>query len=404
MSNVRNYALVTASYWGFTLTDGALRMLVLLYFHTLGYTPFEVASLFLLYEFFGIVTNLVGGWLGARFGLRVTLFGGLAIQIGALIMLAQVTPDWVQWISVAYVCVAQAFCGIAKDLTKMSSKSAIKLVVPENTGGRLYKWVALLTGSKNALKGVGFFMGAALLETIGFAVALYAMAAGLSVVLVGSVLTLPGSMGQLKEKVKFTQVFSTSRAVNMLSAARFFLFGSRDVWFVVGLPVFLYDVLEWSFTEVGGYLAFWVIAYGIVQSTTPQLTKGTRLGTHPDGKDAVWLAFLLAAVPAGLALGLHYNVDPTLLIIVGLAVFGVIFAFNSAVHSFLILDYSDADGVSMNVGFYYMANAMGRLVGTVLSGWLYQVWGLEGCLWASVGLVIAASALSLALPRKLATA
>ncbi len=399
MTDVKTYALVTSAYWGFTLTDGALRMLVLLHFHTLGYTPFEVATLFLLYEFFGIVTNLVGGWIGARFGLRLTLFGGLAVQIGALCMLAQVKPDWVQAISVVYVMVAQAFSGIAKDLTKMSAKSAIKLVVPADASGTLYKWVSILTGSKNALKGVGFFMGAALLQTVGFTGALYVMATGLGLVLLATAASLPAGMGKVGAKVKFSQVFSKSRAVNMLSLARFFLFGARDVWFVVGLPVYLYDVLGWSFTQVGGYLAFWVIGYGLVQSAAPSLTKRTGLGADPDGRTAMGLAFVLAAVPAGIATAIDAQVAPNLIVAAGLVVFGVIFALNSAVHSYLILDYSDADGVSLNVGFYYMANAAGRLAGTVMSGALYQVWGLSGCLWAAVVLVLAAGLLSITLPR-----
>ncbi|MGB5180198.1 MAG: MFS transporter, partial [Gammaproteobacteria bacterium] len=50
----RNYLVVTVGYWAFTVTDGAIRMLVVLYFHLLGYSPFEVAMLFLFYEFFGI--------------------------------------------------------------------------------------------------------------------------------------------------------------------------------------------------------------------------------------------------------------------------------------------------------------------------------------------------------------
>lgn len=403
MADLRSYALVTAAYWGFTLTDGALRMLVLLHFHTLGYSPFEIALLFLFYEFFGVVTNLVGGWIGARFGLRLTLFSGLAIQIGALVMLAGLRPDWVQWVSVAYVMIAQAFSGIAKDLTKMSSKSAIKVVVPEDApgghGGALYKWVAILTGSKNALKGAGFFMGAALLSLIGFDGALYAMAAGLTVILIGSVALLPGGIGKAKTKVKFSQVFSKSPAINKLSAARFFLFGARDVWFVVGLPVFLHAVLGWNFYEVGGFLAFWVIGYGMVQSAAPALTKRTGLAAHPDGRTAMWLALVLAMVTAGIALALRLDVAPETAVVAGLMVFGVIFALNSAVHSFLILDYSDADGVALNVGFYYMANAGGRLLGTVLSGAIYQLWGLEGCLWMSVVLVTSATLLSLALPR-----
>ncbi len=276
-SGLRNYALVTGAYWAQTLTDGALRMLVLLHFNRLGYTPLQIASLFLFYEFFGIVTNLVGGWIAARLGLKVTLFAGLAVQVAALSMLAMLNPLWSAALSVAYVMASQALSGIAKDLTKMSSKSAIKAVVPADAKeGSLYKWVAILTGSKNALKGVGFFLGGALLAGLGFAPALWTMAGALVLTLLGCVLALPPDIGRAKEKVGFRGMFSMSRAVNVLSAARFFLFGARDVWFVVGLPVFLADRLGWNFYQVGGFLAAWVIGYGFVQASAPAAHAGTR--------------------------------------------------------------------------------------------------------------------------------
>ena len=395
MTDIRNYAVVTSAYWGFTLTDGALRMLVLLHFHTLGYSPLEVAFLFLFYEFFGIVTNLVGGWIAARVGLKATLFGGLALQIAALGMLAQLSPEWSRWTSVAFVMAAQALSGIAKDLTKMSSKSAIKLVVPQNAESTLFKWVAILTGSKNALKGAGFFLGGLLLATLGFIDALYAMAAGLAIVLAGAVFLLPRGMGKSKSKAKFSAIFSKSREINILSAARFFLFGSRDVWFVVGLPVFLHASLGWSFTETGGFLALWVIGYGMVQSVAPKIMA--RRGT-PNGPSARNWAFLLAAIQLGIVAALSFDIDPAISVVTGLMIFGIAFALNSSLHSYLILSYSDADKVALNVGFYYMANAGGRLVGTVLSGLAYQQWGLVGCLWFSVGFVLCAALLSMLLP------
>ncbi|MCV6615144.1 MAG: hypothetical protein OIF35_09220 [Cellvibrionaceae bacterium] len=156
------YRLITANYWAFTVTDGALRMLVLLYFHGLGYSALEVALLFLFYEVFGVVTNLVGGWLGARFGLNRTMNIGLALQLAALGMLLLPAEQ----LTVLWVMVAQALSGIAKDLNKMSAKSAIKNLVAE---AELFKWVARLTGSKNTLKGAGFFVGAFLFAQIGFA-------------------------------------------------------------------------------------------------------------------------------------------------------------------------------------------------------------------------------------------
>lgn len=410
-AGLRNYILVTAAYWAFTLTDGAIRMLVLLHFHTLGYSPFEVAMLFLFYEFFGIVTNLVGGWVGQRLGLKITLYSGLGLQVIALGMLGVVPAAWllIPAISVPYVMAAQALSGIAKDLTKMSSKSAIKLVVPDDADSVLFKWVSILTGSKNALKGVGFFLGGVLLTTVGFQMATLVMSGGVLLTLLTVMVLLRGTFKTPTRKVPFTAIFSKSRAINMLSAARLFLFASRDVWFVVGLPVFLYEELGWDFWLVGGFLAVWLIGYGFVQAATPGVINrrlqrqiaadGDARG--PDGMTATLLAFALAAFPAGIALALMHGVNPVGVVGGGLIAFGIMFALNSAVHSYLILASTERDSVALNVGFYYMANAGGRLLGTVLSGVLYVVGGLVACLWAAVGFVLAAGLISLLLPRNL---
>ena len=400
---LRNYASVTAAYWVFTLTDGALRMLVVLYFHQLGYSPLQVASLFLFYEFFGVVTNLLGGWVGSRLGLNFTLWAGLGLQVLALGMLALLSPGWPVAASVAYVMAAQALSGIAKDLTKMSSKSAIKLLVPEDASGTLFKWVAVLTGSKNALKGVGFFLGAALLSLLGFRAAVLAMAVAIALALLGARLALTGDLGRAKAKVKFTQLFSKTPAVNILSAARFFLFGARDVWFVVALPVFLAAELGWDFWLVGGFLAAWVIGYGFVQAAAPRLLRGgASAAAEPDGRTATRLAALLATIPAAIAAALAGGLAPAPTIVIGLIAFAVVFAVNSAVHSYLILAYTDSDKVALNVGFYYMANAGGRLIGTILSGLVYQVAGIVGCLVVSTLFVVITGAISLALPSEMA--
>ncbi|MEO0756985.1 MAG: organoarsenical effux MFS transporter ArsJ [Cyanobacteria bacterium J06648_16] len=395
---IRNYAIVTAAYWGFTITDGALRMLVLLYFHTLGYTPLEVAMLFLFYEIFGIVTNLLGGWIGSRFGVKLTLYSGIALQIGALLMLTPVSDSWALALAVPYVMVAQAFSGIAKDLTKMSSKSAIRLVIPQNAQSSLFKWVAILTGSKNALKGVGFFLGSLLLGAFGYMNALLIMAAGLVTVL-ASGMWLPSGMGKVKAKVKFSQLFSKTKEINILSAARFFLFGARDVWFVVGLPVFLYSVLNWSFEQVGGFLAIWVIGYGMVQTLAPTLLRRFGSGRPPQASTIRFWTGFLTAIPASIALALQLGRPPGQTIIFGLMVFGIVFAFNSSVHSYLVLAYTEDDKVALNVGFYYMANSGGRLAGTVLSGLIFQIYGLVGCLWASAVFVLLAELITLKLPN-----
>lgn len=401
-ADLRNYILVTGAYWADTLTDGAIRMLVLFYFYQLGFSPFQVASLFLFYEVFGIITNLFGGYLGARFGLKTTLFMGLGTQLIALSLLAFAPPSL---LVVPYVMLAQALSGIAKDLTKMSSKSAVKLVAGE-TQGQLYRWVSILTGSKNAIKGVGFFVGALLLTMVGFQAALMILGALVLSALLLAMALIRGDLGTANKKAKFTHMFSHNRAVNLLAAARIFLFGARDVWFVVGLPVFFVSVLGWDFWLAGGFMAAWTIGYGAVQASTPGLIRRRVEGAHePDGRTAALLAFGLAAFPAGIALALMNGVAPTLAVVGGLLAFGVVFALNSAVHSYLILAYTDSDKVAMNVGFYYMANAMGRLAGTVLSGLLYQIGlrsgasgGLVLCLWASMAFVITAGAISLLLP------
>ncbi len=399
MTDLRNYALVTGAYWGFTLTDGALRMLVLLHFHDLGYSAVQIAFLFLLYEFFGVVTNLVGGWIGSHLGLKVTLFAGLALQVIALGALGLLDPHWTPFFSVCYVMGLQALSGIAKDLTKMSSKSAIKVLVPSDADSALFKWVAILTGSKNALKGAGFFLGGLLLATVGFRGALWLMAAGLLLVLLATLFSLPREIGMAKKKTKFSAIFSKSRDINLLSAARLFLFGSRDIWFVVGLPVFLSASLNWSHTEVGGFLALWVIGYGGVQALAPKLLKSSLRGGTPRGGTASVGAFALAGLTVLLAIGVALELPPWLTVVAGLALFGLIFAVNSSVHSYLILAYTEADQAALNVGFYYMANAAGRLVGTLLSGIVFQMAGLVGCLWVSAAFVLIAGGISLLLPR-----
>ncbi len=398
MNNIRSYALVTGAYWGFTITDGALRMLVVLHFYKLGYDSISIAFLFLFYEFFGIVTNLFGGWIAARSGVKVTLYGGLGLQIFALLMLALLNPHWSEVVSVAYVMAAQALSGIAKDLTKMSAKSAIKVIVPDGADGTLFKWVARLTGSKNALKGVGFFVGGVLLAAFGFVGALVGMAGALVLVLLATVASLSGDLGRSKKKVKFAALFSKSSEINWLSAARLFLFASRDVWFVVGLPVFL-SQLGWSFYAVGAFLALWVIGYGFIQAGVPEMLRTLGRGDAIDGAAARQWAFVLLFVPIGIAVALQSGAPPGLTLIVGLAVFAVVFAINSAVHSYLVLAYTDEDSVALNVGFYYMANAGGRLLGTLLSGLVFQFAGFEGCLWGSAVLVLTAAVLSVRLPR-----
>ncbi len=381
------YIAVTAAYWAFMLTDGALRMLVLLHFHTLGFSPIQLAYLFLLYEFMGMVTNLSAGWIAARFGLTSTLYAGLGVQIIALLALAGLDPEWALTASVLYVMVVQGLSGVAKDLAKMSSKSAVKLLAPSEGDG-LFRWVAYLTGSKNAVKGVGFLLGTILLGTVGFTGSVLAMAAVLALILAGIVAFMPTGLPQGRKGAKFTEVFSRDRNVNLLSLARVFLFGARDVWFVVGIPIYFYAVLSdgseagnrMAFFQIGTFMALWIIAYGAVQAWAPKL-----LGAKDKTKDQIvalavqWVG-LLALVPASLALCALVAGGPapwlTLTLVAGLMVFGFVFAINSSVHSYLILAFTRDERVTMDVGFYYMSNAAGRLLGTLLSGLSYQLGGL----------------------------
>lgn len=392
--DIRQYMLVTFSYWIFTITDGALRMVVVLYFHDLGYSTLTIASLFLFYEFFGVVTNLFGGFLGAHLGLNRTMTMGLAMQVVALIMLAIPSVS----LTVPWVMGAQALSGISKDLNKMSAKSAIKTLVSNGQQGRLYKWIAILTGSKNALKGAGFFVGGLLLSSVGFKMSVLIMAVILILVFVGSLLFLKKEMGKAKRKPKFRHILSKSREINILSAARMFLFGARDLWFVVALPVYLGSVFGWDHLWVGGFLAIWVMAYGFVQGFAPQIT-GKSAGVVPDGKSALLWSALLAVTTGLIAFCVQLGWQPKLVIVAGLMVFGAVFAVNSSLHSYLIVSYAKDDGVSLDVGFYYMANAMGRLIGTILSGWVFQIAGFTACLWVSFVFLLLTTLISFYLPH-----
>nr|WP_227754511.1 organoarsenical effux MFS transporter ArsJ [Stagnihabitans tardus] len=400
---MRAYGAVTAAYWAFMATDGALRMLVLLHFNQLGFSPVQLAWLFLLYEVAGIVTNLAAGWLAARFGLAATLFGGLGLQIAALVALAQLDPAWGVAASVTFVMAVQGVSGVAKDLAKMSSKSAVKVLAPE---GGLFRWVALLTGSKNAVKGAGFFLGAALLAFAGFQAAVWAMAAVLAVILLAVVLFLPAGLpGRMKAEEAWGGWRSKDPRVNRLSLARLFLFGARDVWFVVGIPVYFQAVLSdgtdegrrAAFFLVGGFMAVWIIAYGLVQAFAPRLLGPKGQAEETTTRRAVIWAGALVPIPFALALAAWVAGGPTpwltVTVILGLLAFGFVFAVNSSVHSYLILAFGSADRITRDVGFYYMANAAGRLLGTLLSGLSYQVGGLALCL-ATAGVMAGASWLS----------
>ena len=398
MAGVRNFAIVTASYWGFTLTDGAIRMLVLLHFYSLGYTPFMLAFLFLLYETAGIFANIGGGWLAARFGIPRMLMTGLTLQISGLLLLSALNPAWSATLSVTWVVTAQGIAGVAKDFTKTASKSAIK-ATSEGGSGQLFKWVAWFTGSKNAMKGIGFFFGGLLLETLGFRGALWLMAGLLAVVLTGIAVSLPRELGKAKASKSFRELFAKSRAINLMAAARIFLFGSRDVWFVVGLPVFLYSQ-NWRYMEVAGFIASWTIGYGLIQAIAPSVIRRGADGLSREVPEARLWGAVLTAIPAALALTLdHAHIArPDLVITVGLCVFGFAFAVISSLHSYLILAYAGSKKAAEDVGFYYAANAGGRLLGILLSGALAGWGGMAACLWGSAIMLAVCLAITFLLP------
>jgi predicted MFS family arabinose efflux permease len=382
----------------FTLTDGAIRMLVLLHFYQLGYTPFTLAFLFLLYEAAGIFANLGGGWLALRFGIPRMLASGLTLQICGLLMLSGLQPGWSAAASIAWVVVAQGIAGVAKDLTKTASKSAIK-ATSQQGAGQLFKWVAWFTGSKNAMKGLGFFVGGALLQYVGFRSALWLMTATLAIVLTGVVLSLPRTLGKARSSKSFRELFAKTRPINLLAAARIFMFGSRDVWFVVGLPVFLY-ANGWKYMAVAGFLAAWTIGYGGVQALTPSVIRRSVDGLSREVPEARLWGAILTAIPVALALVLSTGAAgrPDLVLVVGLAIFGFAFAVISSLHSYLILAYAGSEKAAEDVGFYYAANAAGRLMGILLSGILTQSGGILACLWGSAAMLAICLAMTFLLP------
>ena len=394
--SLSQYLTVTGTYWGFTLSDGALRILVLFHFFTLGYSPFTLALLFLMYEAAGIIANLGGGWLATRFGIPRMLLLGIAMQILGLLFLSCLDPTFGPFLSVIWVVVAQGISGLAKDITKTASKSAIK-VVKIDEGEGLFRWVAWFTGSKNAMKGVGFFLGGLMLTTIGFRGGLWLMAGLLGVLAVLAVFTLPTKLGAGVSSRTIKELFSKSSAVNTIALARIFLFGARDTWFVVALPVFLYGN-GWSFWEVGGFLALWTMLYGLVQGMAPAIIRITNASPISRSGTVGW-AVALALTLIGISVCMIVKMAVPVLI-TGLLVFAVVFAVNSSLHSFLIVAYAGSKRAAEDIGFYYAANAAGRLSGTFLSGFLYHQGGLLACLAGSTLFLIITALVVTRLPQQ----
>ena len=391
-NNEISFALITLAYWFFMLTDGALRMLVLLHFHVLGYTPLQLAYLFLLYEFLGMITNLGAGWIAKKFGLNTTLFAGIILQIFSLMLLTQLDQAWSFTLSVLFVMLTQGLSGIAKDLTKMSAKSSVKLLSP-NQNSKLFKWVSLMTGSKNAVKGFGFLTGALLLSFTSFETSLVIMALILALMFVLLLINLKTNISEVNKKSKFSEVFSKNKDINYLSLGRVFLFGSRDTWFVVGLPIFLYSALsdgsldgnKKAFFIIGTFMAAWTIFYGLVQAITPKILSKDKSFSK---QTKFWAGFLTAIPLLLISFNYYFEEYSIYNVTFLLFMFGFVFAINSSIHSFLILNYTNKNRVTLDVGFYYMSNAFGRLIGTLLSGLAFQYGGFTMCLFITSILLI----------------
>ena len=326
------------------------------------------------------------------------LAAGLMLQIGGLVHAVGADPAWGAAVSVAWVVAAQGIAGVAKDLTKTASKSAIK-ATSQDGAGQLFRWVAWFTGSKNATKGAGFFIGGFLLQVVGFRPALWLMAAMLAVVLVGVALSLPRTLGKAKASKSFRELFAKTRAINLMAAARIFMFGSRDVWFVVGLPVFLYG-FGWQYMQVAGFVAAWTIGYGAVQALAPAVVTRSRDGLSREVPAARLWGAILTVIPVGLGAAADHarRAAARPVLVVGLLIFGFAFAVISSLHSYLILAYAGSEKAAEDVGFYYAANAAGRLMGILLSGALTQSGGMPACLWGSAVMLAICLGITVLLP------
>ncbi|TPX61762.1 hypothetical protein SpCBS45565_g07185 [Spizellomyces sp. 'palustris'] len=406
-ATMKDFYVIAAGYILFTLTDTAVRMIVLFGLWQRHFQALNIAIMFSSYEALGVVTNLFGGIMGSRLGLRFCLLLGLLLQLVGISLLfvldRQDVSQWSQAGVTGYVVFAQSFSGAAKDLVKLAGKSSTKLATKAaksreaDAGDPLFKLVAWLTGAKNSVKGLGFLIGAVLINYAGLWRALLVMVVLTLLPLPGVWMWLDPRLGISKDQQRLTlrEIFDKGRDVNMLSLARVFLFGSRDLWFEIALPIWLRAQFDWNFTASGAFLAVWIIIYGAVQTITPQyILKPLKMYPFKRAKLLVIWTGLLMIITAAIAAYLTAvrnkpitdQKTATLLIIsIGLAVFAFVFAVNSSIHSYLIVAYAAKDKVAINVGFYYCANAFGRLTGTLLSGFMFQYYGIWVCIWTSVG-------------------
>ena len=380
-------------------------MIVLLHFFHLGYSPFILALLFLLYEFVGIFSNLTGGWLTSKFGIKRIILFGFSLQIIGILSLSFVDNSWNLFLSLIWIIVFQGICGIAKDLTKTASKSAIKVSSETDSKGNLFKLVSWFTGSKNSIKGIGFFLGGFLIQLMDFKLALWFL---LLLLLLGFIIIsffIPKTFGIFKPSKRITELLSKSSPINFLSLSRVFMFGSRDIWFVVGLPVFLYSQ-NWSFWMVGSFLAIWTIGYGLIQGLTPLIINRSSDGISKEVMASKFWVFILTIISGILFVELFFNflnIEKLILITAFLIIFGIVFAINSSLHSYLILAFSSSSKTTEDIGFYYAANAVGRFFGTLLSGLLYQFGSIELCLFGTFIFLVVCLFFTMYLPNKLYT-
>jgi MFS family permease len=409
---IKPFVVISASYLLFTVTDGGIRTIVLFNAFQRKFSAFEVSIMFVLYELAGTFTNFLAGIAGARWGLKATMLAGLFLQLGGIGMLFGWSEKFTKEQAIIFVTIAQMLSGISKDLVKLGGKAVTKLVTPDSKQGVLYKRVSMITGLKNSLKGVGYFLGGALVQWSYFG-ALGVMMGIVLLAIPWPALGLESGLGRTRrENITWRSVFKKNHNIQALSAARFFLFASRDAWFDVPLPFYLRskEGFGWERAAAAALLGAWIILYGQVQSWTPQLVA-KPLKQFPANKyhAALW-AGINAVIPLVLGCFLQFSdifrahdvraMMPILL--VGVFVFAIIFAINSSIHSYLAVKYSEGDKIAVDIGFYYMSNSAGRLFGTLVGGALFEFVGnytngFAACFWFSLCLTVVAAAITPAL-------
>jgi len=423
---VHNLYVTVWSFNLFTITDGAIRSIILLYANKLGFNAILIAVMFSMYELAGVFTNLFGGVIATRYGLKFTLLCSLVCQVVGLGLLLTIEPIFGDLETMtnkggatAFITFCQALSGIAKDLMKLSCKSMPKLVSKPGDDDKLFVLVAWVTGLKNSFKGFGSIVGAILINFTSLVTSVCVLLGIIGLIVPAPILYMDKFLGMNKKNAVFNlKVLQKGRDVNVLSLARFFLFGARDIWYEIAAPLFLSQALLWSDWTVGLFLGGYTIVYGFFQTSVSKLFKKSSKenlsslakvfnGLPPVSQVKNW-AYGTAAqlvvwscilyplyrhlINTGNSDGALWGIN--IVFVFGVLCFAILFAVNSAVHSYFIVRYAGKDKLAMDMGFYYMANAGGRLVGTLLSGVIYyyteKQFGLSVPLWSAGATMIAA--------------